>query len=96
MYTTSKTNYVAFRCLLHSDVYLADFLGIHHTDAVTPAYIFNGHLQPVQVYVASSGSKTSQLQRLFRQIADGLHYLHSKGMVHMELTSSTVTVSYTE
>lgn len=81
------------RCLLHSDVYLAEFLGIHHTEAVTPAYIFDGHLQPLHKIVADDSYRKSHFQLLFSQIADGLNYLHSKGMVHMELTSSTITVT---
>ncbi|XP_045166450.2 uncharacterized protein LOC123529920 isoform X2 [Mercenaria mercenaria] len=81
------------RCLLHKDVYLAEFLGIHHTEAVTPAYIFNGHLQPLQKFVLDCTNPRSHFPRLFREIADGVHYLHSKGMVHMELNSSTVTVT---
>ena len=75
------------------DVNLAEFLGIHHTEAVTPAYIFDGHLQSLLQFNTEAKGLNNHLPRLFREIAEGVHYLHSKGMVHMELKSSTVTVS---
>ncbi|KAL4226200.1 hypothetical protein ACF0H5_014186 [Mactra antiquata] len=81
------------RCLLNQDVYLANFLGIHHTDASTPAYIFDGMLQPLSRYWRRCSNQSKELLRLLYEITEGIAYIHTKGLVHMELTSSTVTVS---
>ncbi|XP_060586723.1 uncharacterized protein LOC132742365 [Ruditapes philippinarum] len=81
------------RCLLNKRVYLAEFLGIYHIEAVTPAYIFDGHLLPLHQYATEAANFRNCLPILLREIADGVHYLHSKGMVHMMLKKSTVTVT---
>lgn len=81
------------RCLVHSDVCLAEFLGIHHVDAATPAFIYSGRLQSVSYFMRTCSEPSSHFGRILTQTATALQYIHSKGLVHMELTKNTLTVN---
>ncbi|XP_052780393.1 uncharacterized protein LOC128217340 isoform X1 [Mya arenaria] len=79
------------RCLLHNDVCIAEFLGVHaRPESPTPALIFAGKLQSVKNYIKTHFKV--DMSQIFRDLLAGLHYIHSKGLVHMELTKYTVTV----
>ncbi|XP_052780092.1 uncharacterized protein LOC128217184 isoform X2 [Mya arenaria] len=80
------------RCLLHKDVHIAEFLGIHHTDAETPAYIYDGRLIPLARYMMKTSCPYTRMPRIFESIARGLNHIHLKGLVHMEVSCETVTV----
>ncbi|XP_045166443.2 uncharacterized protein LOC123529918 [Mercenaria mercenaria] len=80
------------RCLLHSDVCIAEFLGVfQQRDTPTPALIFSGKLYSIRNYMKSMSDVNTT--KILQDILAGLQYLHSKGLVHMELTKDTVTVS---
>ena len=81
-----------FRCLIHSDLCLAEFLGIHHIDAATPAFIYSGRLQSVSRFMNSCSNPARNYGRILNQTAIAIEYLHSKGLVHMELTKDSLTV----
>ena len=82
------------RCLLHKDVFIAEFLGIYQTpDSETPVQLYNGHLLSLRRYVHENGAKCNKDQLLLDTLS-GLRYLHTKGLVHMELTLDTLTVIY--
>lgn len=81
------------RCLLHKDVYIAEFLGIYQTpDTETPAQLYNGRLVSVRRYVQENRNKYDADKLLLDSLA-GLRYLHTKELVHMELTQDTLTVN---
>jgi len=83
-----------FRCLLYEGAPLAEFLGIHHTDAQTPSYIYDGHLVTLHRYLHNSQTNTAcQIPLVLSELVCGLAYLHTKGLVHMEISTDTVTVS---
>ena len=84
--------HVYFRCLIHSEVYLAEFLGIHHVDAGTPAFIYSGYLQSLTHYISKNQATPETCKRILVETATALQYLHSKGLVHMELTKDSLTV----
>ena len=79
--------------MISSDMPLAEFLGIHHADSHTPAFIYSGHLQSIGSYVSQVEDKMEFIPRSLMDIAEGLNYIHTKGLVHMEISVSTVTVS---
>ena len=85
-------NCIFYRCLLHKDVYIAEFLGIYQTpESETPVQLYNGHLLSLRRYVNENRDKCD-LNKLLLDSLAGLRYLHTKGLVHMELTMDTVTV----
>ncbi|KAK3610633.1 hypothetical protein CHS0354_009097 [Potamilus streckersoni] len=77
---------------------LAEFLGIHHTDAPTPAFVYDGSYWSLRRYVTEF-LKDEQEDRIrsslliLDKIASGLDYLHNKKMVHMELSQDTITLT---
>ena len=90
---TFKLSFIFFRCLLHKDVFIAEFLGIYQTvDAATPAHIYAGHLISLRRY-AWQKRERCDFDKVILDTLAGLRYLHSKGLVHMELTQDTLTVS---
>ncbi|XP_060587415.1 serine/threonine-protein kinase PAK 6-like [Ruditapes philippinarum] len=76
---------------MHSDVCIAEFLGeFHQRDAPTPALIFAGKLCSLRTCMDTSEVNA---KKTLQDVLAGLQYLHSKGLVHMDLTKDTVTVS---
>ncbi|XP_062611407.1 uncharacterized protein LOC134273229 [Saccostrea cucullata] len=74
--------------------HVAEFLGISHSDAPTPALIYDGHLTSVNDYLKHHPlERDVQVKRILHEVVEGMVYLHERDMVHMELTSSTVKVS---
>ena len=73
-------------------MYLAEFLGIHHVDAATPAFIYSGRLQSVSRFINTCSDPARHFGRILTQTATAIEYLHSKGLVHMELTKDSLTV----
>ena len=83
-----------FRCLLHNDVAIAEFLGVYHqVDVPIPALIFAGKLMSVRNFIKTMPPDKLHENKLLVDILAGLQYIHSKGLVHLELTRDTVTVS---
>ena len=85
-----------------SDPHLAEFLGIHHTDTPTPAFVYDGSYWSLRRYIIETTSSrndgkseesTKSSVSSLEETASGLDYLHNKRMVHMELTQDTVTVT---
>ncbi|KAL3853539.1 hypothetical protein ACJMK2_017074 [Sinanodonta woodiana] len=81
-----------------SNPHLAEFLGIHHTDAPTPAFVYDGSYWSLRRYVTESlTDKQEERIRssliILDKIASALDYLHNKKMVHMELTQDTITLT---
>ncbi|KAK3610632.1 hypothetical protein CHS0354_009096 [Potamilus streckersoni] len=90
------------RSLNVEHMYLAEFLGIHHTDAPTPAFIYEGRYQSLRQYLTFlsddkclNDSTCQQRLTILLKVAIALDYLEAKNMVHMELTSDTITVTET-
>ncbi|KAL3853538.1 hypothetical protein ACJMK2_017073 [Sinanodonta woodiana] len=88
------------RSLNVEHMYLAEFLGIHHTDAPTPAFIYEGRYQSLRQYLTFLANeecmkRSTGQQRLtiLLKVAIALDYLEAKNMVHMELTKDTITVT---
>ncbi|KAL4226199.1 hypothetical protein ACF0H5_014185 [Mactra antiquata] len=82
------------RCLLHNDVCIAEFLGVYQQlETPYPAMIFSGKLYSVQHFMKVTPNINTN--KMLQETAAGLQYLHSKGLVHMELNRSTITVSST-
>ncbi|XP_061187111.1 uncharacterized protein LOC133195273 [Saccostrea echinata] len=74
--------------------HVAEFLGISHSDAPIPALIYDGHLTSVNDYLKHNPlERDVHAKRIIYEVVEGLIYLHERDMVHMELTSNTVTVS---
>lgn len=90
--TVSESHFLSFRCLLHEGLPIAEFLGIHHTDAQTPSYIYDGHLQNLQKFLHGQTFPLDHVPKILSEIANGFAYLHMKGLVHMEVSTDTVTV----
>ncbi|XP_021369321.1 uncharacterized protein LOC110460623 isoform X2 [Mizuhopecten yessoensis] len=79
------------RFLDHESV--ARFLGIHHSDSPSPAFVYDYHLKSVKRYLRSTLANIKQeTERIVSQTASGLEYLHRKNLVHMELNTQTITV----
>lgn len=85
--------YFPFRCLTSRGTGVAEFLGIHNAEASSPAFVYRGALRPVRQYLNTFCNKRDEVPELLLGIVCGLEYLHNKGLVHMELTQDTVTVS---
>lgn len=74
--------------------HIAEFLGISHSDAPLPALIYDGHLTSVNDFLKRHPlERDVHVNRIIQEVIEGLIYLHKRDMVHMELTSDTVTVS---
>ncbi|KAH3876644.1 hypothetical protein DPMN_000492 [Dreissena polymorpha] len=87
-----QTELAKLRCLLHNDVCLAEFLGVHHQpDFMTPALIFSGKLQSAHNYTRTHPDVNKP--KLLEEVLTGLQYIHSKGLVHMELSKYSLTVN---
>lgn len=72
---------------------MAKFLGIHHSDAVIPAFIYMDHMRSLKVYKNSTFLKLQdEIPRILEEVVEGIEYLHSKKLVHMELNTNTITV----
>ena len=72
---------------------IAEFLGIYQTvDAETPVHIYSGHLISLRRFAHERRERCDSDKVILDTLA-GLRYLHSKGLVHMELTQDTLTVS---
>lgn len=72
---------------------MADFLGIHNAETPTPAFVYGGDLRSLRRYLASSFcNRREVVPEVLLGVACGLEYLHTKGLVHMELTQDTITV----
>lgn len=80
------------RCLSWQPNYIAEFLGIHNTEAIVPAFVYNGLLKSARRFLNYFCNKRSCVPIILEQTASGLQYLHAKGLVHMELTQDTLTV----
>ncbi|XP_069141270.1 uncharacterized protein [Argopecten irradians] len=79
------------RFLDHQSV--ARFLGVHHSDSPSPAFVYDNHLKSVKRYLRSTlANVREETERIVRQTASGLEYLHRKHLVHMELNTQTITV----
>jgi serine/threonine protein kinase len=75
---------------MHSDVCIAEFLGVFdQRETPTPALLFAGKLSSLRTYMDTSELNT---KKTLQDVLAGLQYLHSKGLVHMDLTKDTVTV----
>ena len=61
-------------------------------DAATPAHIYSGHLISLRRY-AWQKRERCDFDKVILDTLAGLRYLHSKDLVHMELTQDTLTVS---
>ena len=81
------------RCLTNANVNIAEFLGIHNAEMATPAFVYAGSLRSVRRLLNSFCCKRECVPEILEQTASALEYLHNKGMVHMELTQNTLTVS---
>ena len=74
---------------------VAEFLGIYQTvDAETPVHIYSGHLISLRRF-AHDRRERCDVDKVILDTLAGLRYLHSKCLVHMELTQDTLTVSGT-
>lgn len=81
------------RFLQHPHV--AKFLGIHHSDSPIPAFIYMDHMRSLKVYKNSTFLKMAEeVPRILEEVVQGIDYLHSKKLVHMELNSNTITVDF--
>lgn len=80
------------RCLVRTEAHLAEFLGIHHVDAAAPAFIYSGRLQSVSHFIRKCPEPSQHFRRILTQVATAINYIHSKGLVHMELTKNSLTV----
>ncbi|XP_060075728.1 uncharacterized protein LOC132555397 [Ylistrum balloti] len=79
------------RFLEHDSV--AKFLGVHHSDSPSPAFVYDNHLKSVKRYLRSTlANIREETERIVYQTASGLEYLHRKNLVHMELNTQTITV----
>ncbi|KAK3610634.1 hypothetical protein CHS0354_009099 [Potamilus streckersoni] len=85
-----------------SNPYLAEFLGIHYTDAPTPAFIYDGSYWSLRRYITENippgndgthDARTKTSVSILQETASGLDYLHNKRMVHMELSQDTITIT---
>lgn len=73
---------------------IAEFLGVYHqVDAPIPALIFAGKLMSLRNYMKIAPPDNFNENKTLVDILAGLQYVHSKGLVHMELTRDTVTVN---
>lgn len=81
------------RCLLHKDIPIAEFLGIHHANAEIPSFVFDEELLSLQAYMQRNFDTKTSVRQIILEIAQGVAYIHSKTLVHMELTTTTVTVN---
>lgn len=84
---------MCFRCLTWHNTNVAEFLGIHNAEALTPAFVFNGDLKSVRKSLSGFCNRKECVPEILTGTACGLEYLHKKGLVHMELTQDTITVS---
>ena len=85
---------VLFRFIQHEHV--AEFMGIHHSDSPTPAFVYCDHLKSVKRFLRSTlAAVDDMVANIVCQTVKGLEYLHRKKMVHMELNTNTITVSKT-
>lgn len=68
-------------------------MGIHHSDSPIPAFIYMDHMRSLKVYKNSTFLKMAEeVPRILEEVVQGIDYLHSKKLVHMELNSNTITV----
>ncbi|XP_052251008.1 uncharacterized protein LOC127858131 isoform X2 [Dreissena polymorpha] len=81
------------RSLLSTDSHLAEFLGIHHTDAIIPAYIFDQRLVSLSKFLNNYDKPDDYVHKVLLETANGLLNLHSMGLVHMEISQHTITVT---
>ena len=80
--------------MLNSDVCIAEFLGIYQQrDIVTPAMIYSGNLISLKHYRESVDNFDHKCEvKVQTELLTALQYIHSKGLVHMELRNTTLTV----
>ncbi|KAK3101314.1 hypothetical protein FSP39_002628 [Pinctada imbricata] len=79
---------------LMDHVRAARFLGIKHSDSPLPALIFDEHIKSLRRYKMSTFARLEvEIPRILNEVLEGIEYLHSKKMVHMELSVNTVTVN---
>lgn len=71
--------------------HVAEFLGLQHSDAYLPAMVYKQHLYTLQRHLEKGNGKLDIASVLF-DISCGLEYIHSNGLVHMELNSNTIMV----
>jgi len=83
----------SYRCLTSRGTGIAEFLGIHNAESSSPAFVYRGALTSVRKFMNTFCSKREEVPELLMGTVCGLEYLHNKGIVHMELTQDTITVS---
>ncbi|KAK3610631.1 hypothetical protein CHS0354_009095 [Potamilus streckersoni] len=81
------------------NIFLANFWGIHHTNAPTPAFIYDGRYQSLgrclTFLAAGHNEGGAQRMDIMLNVVRALDYLENKNLVHMELTRETITVTDT-
>ncbi|XP_060583775.1 uncharacterized protein LOC132739947 isoform X2 [Ruditapes philippinarum] len=80
------------RCLTRRGANIAEFLGIHNAETITPAFVYEGDLKSVRRSLSAFCNKRESVPEILIETACGLEYLHTKGLVHMELSQDTVTM----
>ncbi|XP_045165820.2 uncharacterized protein LOC123529516 isoform X2 [Mercenaria mercenaria] len=83
------------RCLTWQSRSIAEFLGIHNAETITPAFVYGGDLKSVRRSLSGFCNKRESVPNMLLETACGLEYLHNKGLVHMELSQDTITVDET-